>query len=388
MKIEVVKTTAHIKLFHKVTEIIYKNDPHWVPYLFNDVEAVFDPKKNKLFSEGGEAERWLFYDDANNLIGRIAVFVNPKTVNVSRFKTGGLGFFECINDKKAAHFLFDKAVEWLKERGMEAVDGPINFGDRDRFWGCQITNFDEHAIYPMNYNPPYYQELFESYGFGVYFEQYMYWRNMTDEAQPIFFRKYNQLKGDPDFQVRNVRDLSIKQLAENFRVVYNSAWGGHEHFKELTYEGAQKIFKTTKPAIDKDIIMFCYYKGQPIGFYMNMPELNQIFKYVNGKLDLIGKLKFLYHKWKKTPTRMTGMLFGIVKEWQGKGIEAAMIVHASQTLRPLGIYKDTVLTWVGDFNPKMLKMVSNLSPTLWRKHYTYRYQFDRNEPFERCPMMD
>ena len=85
---------------------------------------------------------------------------------------------------------------------------------------------------------------------------------------------------------------------------------------------------------------------------------------------------------------MTGMLFGIVKEWQGKGIEAAMIVHASHTLRPMGVYKDTVLTWVGDFNPKMLKMVSNLSPTLWRKHYTYRFQFDRSLPFERCPMMD
>jgi len=388
MRLVEVNSRETIDLFHRIPYSIYKDDPHWVPYLKQDIEKIFNKEKNKLYAEGGESIRWVLFNEQNQAIGRIAVFINPKVVDTTKFKTGGLGFFECTNDKAAAHFMFDNAVQWLKSRGMEAVDGPINFGDRDRFWGCQITNFNDHAIYPMNYNPPYYQALFESYGFGVYFEQYLYWRSIREKAQPVFFRKYNQLKDDPEFDVKNIRGIPLPTVAEYFREVYNGAWGGHSHFKEMSSATAQKIFKAMKPAIDPDIIIFAFHQNRPIGFYVSLPELNQIFKHVNGNLNLIGKLKFLYHKLRKTPTRMTGIVFGVVKPWQGKGVEAAMIVYASNTLIPKNIYQDTVLTWIGDFNPKMIKVAENLDTTKWRTLFTYRYQFDRTLPFERCPIVE
>lgn len=388
MRIVTVDSPSTVDIFHQVPRTIYQHDPHWIPYLRQDVEKVFDRKKNKLYAEGGEAVRWILYNDQDRPIGRIAVFINPKVVSTTKFKTGGLGFFECINDQAAAHFLFGKAVEWLRERGMEAVDGPINFGERDRFWGCQITNFEEPPIYPMNYNPPYYKELFESYGFGVYFEQYMYWRSMREEAQPIFFRKYQQLKEDPDFDVRNIRGMRLDEVAEHFREVYNGAWGGHSHFKELSAGATQKIFRAMKPAIDPDLFIFAYHGNRPIGFYISLPELNQIFCHVNGNLNLLGKLKFLYHKLRKTPTRATGIIFGVVRTWQGKGVEAALIVYASKTLIPKNVYQDTVLTWIGDFNPKMIKVAENLGTRKWRTLYTYRFQFDRTLPFERCPIVE
>ncbi|MBK7888100.1 MAG: hypothetical protein IPJ86_12670 [Bacteroidetes bacterium] len=143
-----------------------------------------------------------------------------------------------------------------------------------------------------------------------------------------------------------------------------------------------------KAAIDPDLIIFAFYKGQPIGFYISLPELNQIFKHVNGNLNLIGKLKFLYHKLRKTPNRMTGIIFGVSRVWHGRGVEAAMIVFGEKTIIPKGIYKDTVITWVGDFNPKMMKVAQNLDTTEWRKLHTYRYQFDRSKPFERAPIVE
>ena len=388
MRLVEVNTPSLIDAFHQLPFSIYKNDPHWVSHLRQDIEKIFDPAKNKLYAEGAEAVRWLLYNENNQAIARIAVFINPKVVSTTRFKTGGIGFFECIDDQQAAHFLFDKAVEWLKARGMEAMDGPINFGDRDRFWGCQTSNWDEPPIYPMNYNPPYYQRLFESYGFGVYFEQFMYWRSLSEKAQPIFHRKYNALKDDKDFDLRNIKGMKISDVAEEFRKVYNGAWGGHSHFKEMSHSAAQKIFNAMKPVIDRDLVIFAYYKGEPIGFYISLPELNQIFRHVNGNLNLIGKLKFLYHKLRKTPSRMTGIVFGVVREWQGKGVEAALIVFGEKTIIPAGIYKDTVLTWIGDFNPKMIKVAENLGTTKWRTLCTFRYQFDRNEPFERCPIVE
>jgi hypothetical protein len=298
-----------------------------------------------------------------------------------------MGFFECIENKEAAFLLFDTCKNWLEKGGMEAMDGPINFGERSMYWGCQISNFEDAPVYQMNYNPTYYASFFEDYGFGVYFNQYVFWRSVTEPAQDVFHRKYNQLKEDPTFRIADIRGIPLEKVAEDFRIVYNGAWGGHSHFKTMSPDAAQKIMKALKPIIDPEIIIFAYKNEVPIGFYVNTPELNQIFKYVNGDLNWIGKLKFLYHKWKKTPTRMLGIVFGVTKEWQGKGIEAAMIVFGEKTIGKKGQYKDTILTWVGDFNPKMIKVAENLGTSVWRSYKTFRYQFDRSLPFERAPIV-
>jgi len=388
MRLIEVKDAGHIKRFHRVPYSIYRNDPHWIPHLRQDIEKVFDRQRNKLYKEGGDAVRWILTDASGNDIGRVAAFVNPRTLGSKGMKAGGMGFFECIDDLSASAVLMNACRDWLQSKGMEAMDGPINFGDRNQYWGCQVSNWDEPPIYPMNYNPPYYSRLFEDYGFGIYFEQYMYWRSVTEKAQPIFHRKYHQLKSDPDFRVSTIRGRKLEDVAEDFRTVYNAAWGGHSHFKEMSSEAARKVFKALGPAIDPDIVFFAYHGKQPVGFYISIPELNQIFRHVNGNLDTLGKLKFLWHKWRKTTNRMTGIVFGVVKEWQGKGVEAAMIVYAEETIIPAGIYKDTVLTWIGDFNPKMIKVAQNLGTTLWRTLYTYRYQFDRTLPFERAPVAE
>jgi len=49
-----------------------------------------------------------------------------------------MGFFECTDDRDAAFLLFDTCSAWLKERGMQAMDGPINFGENDVNWGLLV----------------------------------------------------------------------------------------------------------------------------------------------------------------------------------------------------------------------------------------------------------
>src|SRR5690606_19556721 len=130
-----------------------------------DVEKVFDAERNKLLQPSkeagtkGEAVRWLLLDDAGQPIGRVAAFINPRTAYTEKQPTGGMGFFECIDDQRAADMLLNACRDWLKARGMEAMDGPINLGDRNMFWGLLIENFVDPPIYGTNYNPPYYREL-------------------------------------------------------------------------------------------------------------------------------------------------------------------------------------------------------------------------------------
>ncbi|MBL0043267.1 MAG: hypothetical protein IPP33_02265 [Flavobacteriales bacterium] len=388
MKISEVTDPRTLQDWERLPWKIYANDPNWIPHLKQDVEKVFDPAKNKLLKEGAIA-RWILYSNSGDPIGRIAAFVNPKTAHTDKQQpTGGCGFFECVDDQAAANLLFDTAKFWLMQQGMEAMDGPVNLGERNMFWGLLIENYTDPPIYGTNYNPPYYTKLFTEYGFGLYFKQLFFKRSAITPVQPIFHRKYDQMAADPDVLVRDVRGMSSEKIAQDFRTVLNAAWVDHENFKPMTEETALKAIKAMKPVMDPRIIVFVYHKQNPIAFFVNLPELNEIFKYVDGDLNWLGKLKFLYHKWRGTATTMTGIVFGVVKEWQGKGIEGVMIVHTSRWLMKTGRYKDTVLTWIGDFNPRMLKVCENLGAANYRTLATFRYLFDRSRIFERLPIID
>jgi hypothetical protein len=182
--------------------------------------------------------------------------------------------------------------------------------------------------------------------------------------------------------------MNLTEVADNFLQIYNDAWKTHKGFKELSQEKARKIIHSLKEAIDPDIFIFAFYENRPVGFYINLPELNQIFKYVNGDLNLIGKLKFVYHKWRKTATTMYGLAFGIARDFQAQGVEGAMIKFAEETIVPQKVYTDTILAWIGDFNPKMLKVVENLGAKKFRTFATYRKILVENGVFEPYPTVN
>lgn len=373
--------------FHNVPQIIYKDDPNYIPHLRQDIDKIFNPSKNKLFAKG-KAERWIFYDKSENLVGRVAAFINPKTASTEVQPTGGMGFFETINEQTTANFILDTVRDWLAESGMEAMDGPINFGERNQFWGCLTQNFTDPGSYAMNYNPPYYPVLLEAYGFQTYFNQYLYKRSLQQPIQEVFERKMNRLKTESDITINHSVGKSIEEIAEEFRTVYNAAWGGHDNFKPMKNSAALKILNSLKPIIDKRIVIFGYHKDTPIAFFLNIPELNEIFCHVNGNLNWIGKLKFLYHKWKGTPRSMVAVVFGVAREWHGHGVEAAMIHWSGKYLKDKNLYDEIVMTWIGDFNPKMLKICENLGAMRFREMKTYRYLFDRSKEFRRCPIIE
>jgi hypothetical protein len=388
MQVYEVITQKDVRDFHRVPRLVYQNDSNWIPHLEQDIEKIFDPSRNKLFAKGAAA-RFIVRDENDRPIGRIAAFINAKTAYTFDQPTGGMGFFDSINNESCAFLLFDTAKKWLQERDIEAMDGPINFGERNQFWGLLIDNFSDPSSYGMNYNPPYYRTLFEKYGFQVYFEQYVYKRDLFLPAQPVFVRKFRQMSLDPKYRITNIQNRSWEQIAQDFMEVYNGAWGGHENFKPMVIETARKTIKALKPIVDRDVVVFVYYEDRPIAFYVNIPELNEIFRYVNGNLNWWGKIKFLLYQKLSPPETMVGIVFGVVREFQGKGIEGAMIKwtedHIVVAKRR---YSETILTWIGDFNPKMLRVCENLGGRRFRTLATMRYLFDRDKPFKRAPLVE
>ncbi|WP_422361453.1 hypothetical protein [Reichenbachiella sp.] len=386
MELIEVKSKREEQEFVEMAVGLYKGEKNWIRPLDKDVRAVFDTEKNKTF-KWGVCRRWLLKKNGR-AIGRIAAFVNDKTKSKDNDQpTGGTGFFECINDQAAANLLFDVAKDWLKSQGMEAMDGPINFGDRDKWWGLLVDGFDIEPNYQCNYHFPYYQELFENYGFQVYFKQFTFIRNTFDPFHPRIMEKSDVLNKDPDYSFEHMKLSNLEKYTEDFRLVYNVAWANHDGVAEMSKEQSQAIMKQMKPIIDEKIIWFAYYKGEPVAFYLNLPEVNQIFKYVNGKLDLIGKLKFVWHKWRKTNKKMLGLVFGVAPAHQGKGLDGALVMATAQMVqKDYKRYPILEMNWIGDFNRKMILVVKQVGGEIGKTHHTYRYLFDRNKPFERMPI--
>ena len=369
---------------------IYKDCPYWVCPLDEDIEKVFDAERNHLF-EGGEAVRWIALDDEGKAVGRIAAFCNREQAKITE-NMGCCGFFESIDNQEVANLLFDAAKKWLADRGLEGMDGPVNFGSRDSWWGLLVEGFEYQPLYGNPYHLPYYKALFENYGFQNYFNQNSYiWRAEGGVLSEIALEKAHRVLANPDYQIRDMGNTNLSVAAEQLRTIYNKAWSLFTGVKPMTSDEAQKLMRTLRPIIDRELIYFAYHNGEPIGFFVMVPDLNRIIGKFKGKFGLWQKLQLMWDlKVRHSCDRAFGIIFGITPEFQGKGIESAIMTYILENYVQKGLcpYKSFEFAWIGDFNPVMNRMIERyVCASKHKMHTTYRYLFDRTRPFERCPRL-
>ncbi len=385
MKIHEVKTKQDKKDFLNVARIIYKNDPVWVCPLDIQIENIFNPEHNVFFKHGS-ATRFLLKDNKGKLIGRVAAFINEKKAYGFDQPTGGMGFFECINDKKAAFMLFDTCKNWLEEKGMEAMDGPINFGENDNFWGLLVEGFT-HPGYGMQYNPPYYKELFEDYGFKFYFEQVTNHLDLTKKFPERFWKIANWVRQKPGYSFKHFSFKEADKFIDDFETIYKQAWEYHENFTPINMEDLRKKLYDSKSFIEEDFIWFAYHEDNPIAFLVMYPDINQVLKKLNGKLNVINKLRFKIYLKKRIITRARIVIMGVVPKFQRSGIESAIFWNMEKMMKRHQEYTELELSWVGDFNPKMRALHENVEASFGKKHITYRKLFREDAEFKRSTII-
>lgn len=381
MNIIEVNSKKDKKDFIQIACSIYKNEKNWIRPLDKDINSVFDPKTNKAFRKG-DVKRWILKNN-NETIGRIAAFYSSKN-DKEKLRVGGCGFFECIDDEEAAKMLFDKAKNWLEKNGYNSMDGPINFGERDKWWGCLVEGFDIDPNYLQNYGKTYYQKLFENYGFQLLFRQLTFLKKVRTPLSEKLSLKAERALRDPNYNFKTLEKRNIQKYIRDFTKIYNDAWSKYPGVSKLELSQAKLLFAQLKPILDEKILWFAYHNNDPVGFFISIPEMNQIFKHVNGKLDLFGKLKTFYHlKIKKSCKKMVGLVFGIVPKHQGKGVDGALIMASRETIQEKLAYEDLELNWIPDFNKSMIRVAEQVQVKLGKIHHTYRYNFDRSIPVER-----
>lgn len=385
MRIVEVRTQAEKKAFLDVVDFIYKNDTVYVRPLDVEIESIFDPEQNAFHSHG-KCIRWILLDEKGKCIGRVAAFINDKKAYTFEQPTGGMGFFECINNKEAAYLLMDTCRNWLQAQGMEAMDGPINFGENDNFWGLLVYGFTHPAV-GMNYNPPYYQEFFESYGFKVYFEQVSNHLDLTKALPERFHKIADWVAKKEGYRFEHLRMSNLDKYTKDFQNIYNTAWQFHENFQPMDDITVKQSLEKMKAFIDERFIWFGYVNDDPAAFMVCVPDVNQIIKHMKGKTNLCAKLVFAYHRWKGSIDRLRVVIMGVKPKYQKLGLESALIMNAHAIVKPLKHYKEVELSWVGDFNPKMRALHEATGSTLGKKHFTYRCLFSERGSFKRSSII-
>jgi ribosomal protein S18 acetylase RimI-like enzyme len=378
MQVTEVITKQEKEEFINFPKELYSADPYWVCPLDSSVESVFDPTKNHAFKHG-EAIRWILKDKNNKTIGRIAAFIDQVRSAANRQHTGGIGFFEVVENREAAFILFDTALKWHSSHGMEAIDGPINFGENDNNWGLLVDGFMQQG-FGMPYHKKYYRAFFEEYGFKNYFEQFSYHREIRGKDKKIvnfperIMKIAEWLSRRPGYTFQHFEFRNKEKYVNNIVEIYNSTWSVFkEDFTPLDPGFLMESLEKAKLIIDEKLIWFAYFNDRPIAFFVLLPDLNQILKHFNGKMSFWNLIRFAYFKATHKINRMRAVVGGVHPTYQNSGVESAMFLQLYKVFMKKPWFKELELSWVGDFNPRMIAIYEALGAFKAKTHITYRY---------------
>ncbi len=363
--VEEVRNKQDLMTFIRFPWKIYKGDRHWVPPLIKDQLLRFSP--NHPFRSHSEMILFLAHKEGQ-IAGRIAGIIDHHYIDCHQEKVGFFGFFESVTDAEVAEALLARVREWLKEHGMEKMIGPMNPSTNDEC-GLLIEGFDTSPCLMMPYNPPYYPSLLEGFGLKKAMDLYAYFV----EDSPFFHDRLTRFaeklrKREPQLQVR---PLNLRHFDEELRIVkeiYNQAWSKNWGFVPLTEEEIDDLAKNLKPLVIPDLVLFAYREKEPIGFSVSLPDYNVVLKHLNGKLGLLGILKFLYYSKKIKILRV--MLLGIKQAFQKKGVEGLLYFETFKRGIKKG-YHQAECSWILENNVLMQRGIEAMGGMRYKTYRIY-----------------
>ncbi len=364
MSLEIIKVKDKKQLsdFVKFPYELYSQNDLWVPPIFNEQMDFFEIKKNPFF-EHSKAQ--LFYIKNNGeILARLSAHTNTMHNKFHNDKKGFFGFFESINDNSVVRLLFDNAVEWLKDQGCNVISGPFNFTTNDEC-GLLVDGFNSSPFVMMTHNFEYYQDLLTSYGFKKAMDLYA-WLLESDNMPPFLEAVGKRMTKSNQFTVRCLNKKNLKEDIETVFEIYQKAWERNWGFVPMTKKEFDHLVKILLPIVNPELVFIAESEGKPAGFSVALPDYNFILKKLNGKKTLPGIIKYLYFKNRLKSLRVITM--GVIKEYQGKGIDSLFYYYTWKNGMKAGFNRGE-FSWVLETNTMMNKIAKHLGADI---HKIYR----------------
>ncbi|SKA83929.1 hypothetical protein SAMN05428976_10689 [Clostridium sp. USBA 49] len=364
-----IKTKSEIKKFVKLCYEIYKEDKYWVPPLESDMINTLLGHDNALFMNGEHAFFMAYLN--GKAVGRICVGINETLNKKKNLKDGYISLFESINNKEVAFSLFDKAVNWLKERGITVVKGPISPTNGDDYKGLLVKGFNGSPVLMNSYNPEYYVNFFEEYGFVKHLDLYAYYQDINSDLNLEKHQKItNYAMKRYNFRIDNINlkdiDNEILDIKKILDIAMPEDW---EDLTPPTYEELKAEAGQLIKMADEELILIARSEGQPIGFAIALPDYNQVLKKLNGKLFPFGPLKYLWYK-KKIDGFRIFILF-VIPKFRKKAVSSAMLYKFYENALKKG-YKWAEGSTIGETNIPMRLDIEKIGANHYRTYRIYK----------------
>jgi GNAT superfamily N-acetyltransferase len=365
VEIRPVATSADRRRFLRLPWSIYPGRyPAWVPPLLREERQRIDPERSPFF-EHGTVELLLAWR-AGRPVGRIAAIENRLHNEFHGDRVGFFGLFESVDDPEVAGALLDAAAAWLRGRGLERMRGPVNFSTNDEA-GLLVENFDDPPCILMTYNPPYYAGLLEGWGLRKAKDLLAY-EGRSSEMDRDRRRRLERLLKRSRHEIR-ARSIDMKRFEEEVALVrdlYNAAWERNWGFVPMTDAEVEHMAKQLKSVIDPDLTLIGTVDGEPAGFALALPDVNQALRHANGRLFPFGIFKLLWHL--RRVDRLRVVTLGLLPRHRRSGLDALFYWEIFGRGTDKG-YHRAESSWVLEDNHPMLRALDKMG---FRHYKTYR----------------
>jgi len=373
VRIEQVQTRRDVEAFIRFPFKLYRGDPNWVPPLLSERREFLDPKRNPFF-EHADVALWLARRNGE-VVGTISSHIDHLHNEIHNEKIGMFGLFESVNDYQVAEALLSTARDWVRERGMEALRGPLSFSQNHEC-GLLIDGFDGPPVVMMTYNPRYYIELYERFGLTKAMDLYAYIGDLAQfggdpsKLPPKLVRVTDKVRKRAGVTLRSANMKAYDEEIQRAKIVYNRAWEKNWGFVPMTDAEFDKLASDLKQILDPNLAVVAEIDDEPVGVSVAIPDVNQVLKHLNGRLFPIGWAKALWYARKVTGARL--MIMGVVEEHRGRGIESLLMFETLKAAIVNG-YQTIEMSWILENNEMMNRIIMKVGQAYGAHVYrTYR----------------
>ena len=335
---------------------VYKDDPHWVPPLKDEVHGLITPGKNPWF-EHAKAQLWLA-ERGGKVVGRISAQVDELVLEHMGAGTGQWGFLDAL-DEEAAGSLIATAEEWLRAQGMTRALGPFTLSIWDEP-GLEIEGFDEDPTAMMGHHRPEYRGWIEAAGYTKAKDLLTYEVNIEHWWNERISRLIEMGERNRRLRLRQVDKSKFNEEARVILNLLNEAWSNNWGYVPLTESEIRYAGKKLKPIIYNELVWVAEYDGEPVAFMLTIPDINELIKDLNGELFPFNWAKLLWRLRKPRTRRARVPLMGVAKKLHGTRMAsqlAFMLIEFTrrEVVKKFGV-KVGEFGWILEDNKGMLSI--------------------------------
>ncbi len=345
---------------------VYASDPNYIAPLRGTMLKFLDPGDNPAF-ETLTVRPCIAVKD-HKPVGRLSVHIDHAYNACHNTRAGFFGFFECIDDQQVAHAMLQAGVDWLLSQKVDELFGPMNFNSNHQI-GLLVENFDRPPFIEETYNPPYYENLLTSFGFGKAKDLLVWWMDITDglesKKRARVARIADRIRKREGVSVRHLNMAKVEEEIEHVYRIYVEAWQKNWGFVPVSRKEFDWVMDDLRRIVIPEMVLFVEVDGKPVGFSATLPNINEAMP-KNGRLFPFGWWKLLT-RLKKTK-HMRLYTLGVVSQYRKRGLESLMFVETIVRARKKGCSGGEI-GWTLEDNHMVNRAIESLEGTVDR---TYR----------------